>query len=125
MEKRSIKRYRSNGNYRVKEKDNERNKSFYIKANISIGMVIIVMVGSYIDMDWSNKVLERLNTALTANTSMEDIESKVDMLKNTLYKNPREINAFAEDNIGEIELSEEIVEEINKKGNIYYENQKK
>ena len=125
MEKRSIKRYRSNSNYRVKEKDNERNKSFYIKANISIGMVIIVMVGSYIDMDWSNRVLDRLNTTLTTNTSIEDIESKVDVLKNTLYKNSREINAFAEDNIGEIELSEEILEEINKKGNIYYDNQKK
>lgn len=128
MEKRSIKRYRSNGGngrYRVKEKDSERNKSFYIKANISIGMVIVVMVGSYIDADWSNNVLERINTALTTNASLEDLESKASILKNAIEGNSKGINAFAKDNIDEIELSQEIINEINEKGNIYYENQKK
>ena len=128
MEKRSIKRYRSNGSsgrYRVEERNSERNKGFYIKANISLGMVIIVMVGSYIDMDWSNNALERIRTALTANTSLADIESKASILKNVIDGNSKGVNAFAEDNVNNIELSQEIINEINEKGNIYYENQKK
>lgn len=126
MEKRSVKRYRSNSNYSrpIKRVEEKGQGHFFIRANIALGMVIVIMVGNYIDTPFTKKAVTALKERLVYNTSIEEVKNTVGIASNVL-KNRDGVDTFAQDIPTDVKLDSDIIEKINLNKDIYYKNQKK
>lgn len=96
---------------------------FFLRANICMGIAVVIIMASYIDTAPTNAFCNGVKNIIGKNLSVDEVKSAAIAIYSGVVQG--DMSVMAGNAKHNTTLDSEIVEQINSRSNIYYNNQKK